>query len=240
MSDPPIRLPKPRKPRSGCSIAILSSIVGGLVVAVLVAIGSSWKATFDECAKTERDLRAEYAGLSWELYQREARIGAELGQSKTIADLETRLKEPYHDNSKYKDKSLSELRLQFTINQDQLRIVEGSETYGKSLSELDQKIKQLPRYAELQEIISGGSVPSTLHDDSLKDLAVVMWAILNRDKLTLFLNPLRVYYDETCTFKNITYNLLDLNKLVYHGTLRTFTDTEKKFLEWQKTHPDSN
>jgi hypothetical protein len=95
MSDSPIRLPKPRKPRSGCAVAILSSIVGGVVVAVLVALGSSWKATFDECAKTERDLRAEYAGLSWELYQREARIGAEVGQSKTIADLETRLKEPY-------------------------------------------------------------------------------------------------------------------------------------------------
>jgi hypothetical protein len=239
MSDRPIRLPRPRKQRPGCLVPILITVIGSVIAAGLVTLVSSWKATFDACAKTETDLRAEYAGLSWEIYAREAKIAAEVGQSKTIADLEARLKEPYYGNSKYKDKSLLELRTQFTINQDRLRIVEGNETYGKDLKDLDAKIKQLPRYTELQEI-TFGKIPNTLRDGDLKDIIVIIWAIVSRDKLSLFLNPLRVSYDETCTFKNVTYNWLDLNKLVYHGTLRTFTDAEKQQIEWLKAHPESN
>ena len=118
MSDPPIHLRKPRKQRA---VGLSSTVVAGVVVLGLGALVSSWKATFDECAKTEADLRAEYGGLSWEIYAREAKIAAGVGQSKTIADLKTFLKEPYYQNSKYKDKSLLELRTQFTINQESLK-----------------------------------------------------------------------------------------------------------------------
>jgi hypothetical protein len=174
------------------------------------------------------------------IYAREAKIAAGVGQSKTIADLKTFLKEPYYQNSKYKDKSLLELRTQFTINQDRLRIVEGNEALGAPLKGWDEKIKELPRYAELYEIITYGTIPNTLKDNDLKDLIVITWAIITRDKFTLLLNPFRVSYDETCTFQNVTNNWLDLNKLVYHGTLRTFTDAEKQRIDWLKTHPESN
>jgi hypothetical protein len=243
MSDPPIKLLKPPKPRRqgpGCVALILITVIGSVIATGLGALVSSWKTTFDECAKTETDLRAEYIGLTWEIYTREAKIAAEVGQSKTIDDLKTLLKEPYYANSKYKDKSLSELRVQFTINQDRLRIVEGNETYEKDTKELAGKINQLPRLAELSEVITYGTAPNTLNDNDLKDLIVVTWAILNKDKLTFFLNPFRISYDETCTFQNVTYNWLDLNKLVYHGTLRTFTDAEKQHIDWLKTHPESN
>jgi hypothetical protein len=239
MSDPSIRLPRPRKQRSGCVVPILITVIGSVIAAGLVTLASSWKATFDECAKTETDLRAEYAGLSWEIYAREAKIAGALAQSKTITDLRTLLKETYYDNSKYKDKSLLELRTQFTINQDRLRIVEGNEAYGKSFKELDENIGRLPRYAELQDI-AYGNVPNTLRDSDLKDLIVIMRAVVNRDKFSLFINPLRVSYDEACTFKNVTYHWLDLNKLVYHGSLRTFTEAEKQHIEWLKTHPENN
>lgn len=239
MSDPPIRLRKPRKQRSGCFGRILITVIGGVIAAGLVALGSSWKATFDGCAKTESDLRAEYAGLSWEIYAREAKVATEVGQSKTIADLRTLLKEPYYASAKYKDESLLELRTQFIINQDRLRIVEGNEILGKDLKRLDENIKQLPRYAELQDIMDG-TISYALQDDDLKDLSVIIWATVSRDRFSLFFNPLRVSYEETCTIKNVTYNWLDLNKLVYHGTLRAFTDAEKQRIEWLKTHPESD
>ena len=185
-------------------------------------------------------MRGEYIGLTWEIYAREAKIAAEVGQSKTIDDLKTLLKESYYNNSKYKDKSLGELRVQFTVNQDRLRIVEKNETYEKDIKELNGKIGQLPRVAELSEVITYGTVPNTLHDNDLKDLIVVTLAILTKDKLTFFLNPFRTYYDETCTYQNVTLNWLDLNELVYRGTLRTFSDAVRQQTDWLKAHPESN
>ena len=243
MSDPPIKLLKPPKPRrqgQGCAALILITVIGSVIAAGLLTLVSSWKTTFDECAKTETELRAEYVGLTWEIYAREAKIAAEVGQSKTIDDLKTLLKESYYNNSKYKDKSLGELRVQFTVNQDRLRIVEKNETYEKDIKELNGKISQLPRVAELSEVITYGTVPNTLHDNDLKDLIVVTLAILTKDKLTFFLNPFRTYYDETCTYQNVTLNWLDLNNLVYRGTLRTFSDAVRQQTDWLKAHPESN
>jgi hypothetical protein len=51
------------------------------------------------------------------------------------------------------------------------------------------------------------------------------------DQLSMFLNPLRVIYSETCTIGNVTANWLGMNTLIYHGTLGTFTDREKVFIE---------
>jgi hypothetical protein len=243
MSDPPIRLRKPPKPRKqgpGCVALFLITVVGGVIIFGLGALWSSWKTTFDECAKTETELRAEYIGLTWEIYAREAKITAEVGQSKTIDDLKTLLKEPYYNNSKYKDKSLGELRVQFTVNQDRLRIVEKNETYEKDTKKLYESINQLPRVAELSEVITYGTVPNTLHDNDLKDLIVATLAIRNKDALTFFLNPFRTYYEETCTYQNVTLNWLDLNELVYRGTLRTFSDAVRQQTDWLKAHPESN
>ena len=239
MSDPPIRLRKPRKQRQGCVVPILITVIGGLIAAGLIAMGSSWKATFDECAKTEVDLRSEYAGLSWEIYFREQRVASNVAQSKTIGDLSARLSEPYYENSKYKDKSLTELRTQFAINQDRLRITEANETYGKDFKTISEQIRQLPRYVELQDI-TYGSVPIKASDNDLKNMSVIMLAVTRLDALSLLLNPLRVSYEETCTFKNVTDNWLGRNRLVYHGTLRTFTDAERDQIEWLKSHPESN
>ena len=60
------------------------------------------------------------------------------------------------------------------------------------------------------------------------------------DKFILVLNPLRTTYVETCTFKNVTYNWLGLNTLIYHGRMGTFSDSEKWLIERQKTElPES-
>ncbi len=85
-----------------------------------------------------------------------------------------------------------------------------------------------------------GVVPNAASDSDLKDMIVIMWTVTRLDAFSLLLNPLRVSYDETCTLKNVTYNWLGLNRLVYHGTLLTFTDAEKKRIEWLKDHPESN
>ena len=209
-----------------------------MIAASLVAMGSSWKATFDECAKTEADLRNEYGALCWEIYAREARVALNVAQSKTITDLKARLNEPYYANAKYKDQSLIELRAQFAINQDRLRITEGNELYRKEFKEAGERIQQLPKFAGLKDIVNG-IVPNGASDNDLPNMLNIMWAVDYLDALSLFLYPLRVTYDETCTFKNVTYNWLDLNRLVYHGTLRTFLDFEKKRIEWLKTHPET-
>jgi hypothetical protein len=194
MSDPAIRLLKPRKQRSGCVGQILVTVVGGIVLLILGAFGSSWKTTFDECAKTEAELRSEYFGLSWEIYAREARIATVLAQAKSVTELRTRLEQPYYQNSKYKDKSLLELRTDFQVNKGHLFIVEGDETYGKFLKELDEKIKETPRYVELTEI-TYGVVPATFRDSDLNDLRLMIWAITQGDKFFLFLNPLRTSFE---------------------------------------------
>jgi hypothetical protein len=235
MSDPPVRLRKPRKKLPPW----LGKIFTGVIGAALLAIGSSWKATFDECSKTEHNLHLGFGEISWEIYYREEKIAKDLGESKTISDLKARLREPYYFNSKYKDKSLLELRLQFTTNQDQLRIVEGDSARLKAETELEADIRRLPRFVELQDI-AYGDLPNNLKDSDLKDLNVIMWAIVSKDQLGLFLNPLRVSYQEGCTFRNVTNYWLDRKKLVYHGTLTTFLQFEEERLKQMKEHPETN
>ena len=83
------------------------------------------------------------------------------------------------------------------MNQDRLRITEGNELYKKEFNEASQKILQLPRYNELQNIING-AVPSRANDNDIPNMLKIMWAVTYLDALSLFLNPFRVTYDETC------------------------------------------
>jgi hypothetical protein len=234
MSDPPVRLPRPRKKWPPW----LGTILTGLIVAALLGIGSSWKATFDECSKTEHDLHLAFGELCWEIYYREEKIAKDLGESKTIHDLKAKLKEPYYFNSKYKDESLLELRLQFTMNQDHLRIVEGDPARLKAETELEANIRRLPRFVELQDI-TYGNLPNNMKDTDLEDLSVIMFAIKYRDLFGLFMNPLRISYQEGCTLKNVTNYWLGSEKLVFHGTLTTFLQFEEERIKRAKEHPET-
>jgi hypothetical protein len=100
------RPPRPRSGGGGC----LKPVLVGLILAILVAIGSSWKNTFDQCAKTEVDLRGDYWQLSWEIYFREVNIFYNIAKAKSIDDLRARVKQPYYVSSKYKDKSIDTRR----------------------------------------------------------------------------------------------------------------------------------
>jgi ribosomal protein S17E len=176
MSDPPIRLPKPRNQRSCCVRTVLTSAFGAIIAPAFFSVWTSWKAAFDECGKNESDLRDDYLQLSMEIYAREANIADVLEQSKTIAELRTSLQHPYYENSKYKDKSLMELTDDFQRNKDQLKIVNEDQTSKKLENEISDKVSKLPRHAELGDDITFGDVPPTYKNTDINDLKVIMRA----------------------------------------------------------------
>jgi hypothetical protein len=177
-----------------------------------------------------------YYKLSLEIYAREARVASQQASSKSITELRAKLEKPYYYNSNYNDKSLAELLLNMQANQQKLKITEENEYYVKSLKELQDQLKQFPRYNQLQEIFYG-NVLATFTDADLNDLRMLMFLKTRSDVFLLFLNPLRMIYRETCTIGNVTLNWLGLNRLVYRGTLRSITDAEKALIDRKKTEP---
>ena len=185
MSEPRIRLRRPPRPRSGGG-GCLKPVLVGLILAILVAIGSSWKNTFDQCAKTEVELRADYWHLSLEIFLREVNIFYNIAKAKSIDDLRARLKQPYYVSSQYKDKSIGELRADWQINQDRLRVVEGNDDYGAKLQNIRGQINQMPDYDKYNAVLLYAAVSDNLNDKDLKEMSGEAMVMMQLDKLSLF------------------------------------------------------
>jgi hypothetical protein len=103
----------------------------------------------------------------------------------------------------------------------------------------EDKSIRCPDYDKYNAVLLYAAVSDNLNDKDLKEMSGEAMVMMQLDKLSLFLNPFRTVFEETCTLKNVTYNWLDQNELIYRGTMRTFVEAEKQRIEWIKGHPES-
>ena len=97
-----------------------------------------------------------------------------------------RLKQPYYVSSQYKDKSIGELRADWQINQDRLRVVEGNDDYGAKLQNIRGQINQMPDYDKYNAVLLYAAVSDNLNDKDLKEMSGEAMVMMQLDKLSLF------------------------------------------------------
>jgi len=156
----------PKRTILGRIVKVANSSLFLVIVGLIISFLVFYRQTYVQCVSNSRKLFADYIGLKMELLRRENEILEAVLKGNSIADLRDRIDPKKSFDSRYKDNTITDVRIQFA---------QASEFIDESGIDksAESGLQEIQLYQKYNQIFTAGVVASTLTDSDLAPLKLL-------------------------------------------------------------------